>query len=405
LNSPLRISRIVLSLGAGGYWVQDQEAIQAGAKQDGFLFEGTPVLPGFRAIREPSIAYCVSLVLDDGQVAYGDCLSVFNAGHAGRPPPLREENIQRVREALSSTFIGRSFIGFRDACAALGQVQLETSLLTPVAFGVSQALLHATGIVRRMPMAKVLMAEFGIQPPVTAPGLLASCGGDWERNVEKAIIRRCAMFPQSAIQTQQECERLPDYVTWIRKRLDKLGSKEYRPDLHFDFHSKLGGIYNNDVDRICAYFGRLVDLAAPYRIFFEDPFRAHGATQALEQMAQFRERLDTRGPGCFLIADEWANAQAQLSRFVEAKAAHAIQIKMPDNGSLINAIEGIQTCQRGGVLPYVGGSCNETDISARVTVHVGLAFSAWRMLLKPGFGFDEGFMIMKNELSRVLAVI
>lgn len=401
----LKISRVIVTPGAGGFWVQDQEAVQSGAKKDGFLFEGKPVLPGFRAIREPSVAYCVTLQLDDGQLAFGDCLTVFNAGHSGRPPPLRAENIEQVQLALASVLEGKTFKGFRDSCAVLDKLQLEDGLIMPVAYGASQALLHATALVLKAPMSKALMMEYEILPPITPPGLLASCGGDWESNVEKAIIRRCAMFPQSAIQTQQECERLPEYVAWIRKRLDKLGATDYRPDLHFDFHSKLGGIYNNDEEKISAYLASIVDIAKPYRVFFEDPFKAHNPTQALEQMARFRERLDSRGPHCFLIADEWANAPDQVARFVEAKAAHAIQIKMPDNGSLTNAIKAIQICQQGGVLSYVGGSCNETDISARATVHIGLALSAWRMLLKPGFGFDESFMIMKNELGRALALM
>ncbi|MBI4185845.1 methylaspartate ammonia-lyase [Candidatus Berkelbacteria bacterium] len=401
----LNISRVIVSPGVGGFWVQDQEAVQGGAKPDGFLFQGKPVLPGFRAIREPSVAYCVTLQLDDGQLAFGDCLTVFNAGHAGRPPPLQEENIDQVRHALKESLEGKSFEGFRDSCGALDRLHLEPGLLTPVAYGVSQALLHATALTRKAPMSKVLMEEYDIRSPITPPGLLASCGGDWERNVEKAIIRRCAMFPQSAIQTREECERLPEYVAWIRKKLDKLGGADYRPDLHFDFHSKLGEIYDNDIEKICSFFGMLVDIAKPYRMFFEDPFRSHDAVRALERMAQFRARLDSRGPECFLIADEWANAPDQVARFVEAKAAHAIQIKMPDNGALTNAIRAIQICQKGSVMPYLGGSCNETDVSARVSVHVGLAFSAWRMLLKPGFGFDEAFMIMKNELERALALM
>jgi glucose-1-phosphate cytidylyltransferase len=54
---------------------------------------------------------------------------------------------------------------------------------------------------------------------------------------------------------------------------------------------------------------------------------------------------------------------------------------------------------------YLGGSCNETDVSARLTVHVALATRADYMLVKPGFGIDEGLMLMRNEMLRTLKVL
>jgi len=54
---------------------------------------------------------------------------------------------------------------------------------------------------------------------------------------------------------------------------------------------------------------------------------------------------------------------------------------------------------------YQGGTCNETDVSARICVHLAVAARAERMLAKPGMGFDEGFNIVNNELERILAVL
>ena len=34
-----------------------------------------------------------------------------------------------------------------------------------------------------------------------------------------------------------------------------------------------------------------------------------------------------------------------------------------------------------------------------------MAARAERLLAKPGMGFDEGFMIVRNEMERVLAVL
>ncbi|MBK8322966.1 MAG: methylaspartate ammonia-lyase [Betaproteobacteria bacterium] len=400
--SAIDIRCITFAEGIGGYWVNDQPAVQAGATRDGFFFKGDPVTPGFKAIREPSTAYCVTVELADGQLAYGDCVTVFNAGCAGRPRPLRAAHLPTVQEECGRLFDGKSFKGFRDAADALSGLSQESWTL-PVAFGISQALLSAAALHKRVPMARVLMDEYGLTLPAAPPQFAGSCGGEWELNVDKAIARRLAMFPQSAIQTRSECEKLPDYVSWIVRRVGELAGLGYVPDLHFDFHASLGRMFGNDEDRVCDYLADIVKRAGPFKVYFEDPMLSASADEALDRMSRLRERFDSRGPHCGLIADEWANAPEEMLRFASGKAAHAIQIKVPDNGSLVTAIDAVRTCREHGILPYLGGSCNETDISARATVHVGIAFGAWRLFTKPGMGFDEGLMVMTNEMSRTFA--
>ena len=46
------VKRVSVAPGIGGYWVNDQAAVQGGASPDGFFFEGAPVTPGFKRIRE-----------------------------------------------------------------------------------------------------------------------------------------------------------------------------------------------------------------------------------------------------------------------------------------------------------------------------------------------------------------
>ena len=397
-----RIKDLSITPGIGGYWVNDQDAVQRGAKRDGFFFQGSPRTPGFDQIREPSVAFCIQAELDDGHVALGDCVTVFNAGTAGRPRPLREADIPAIGRSLRERFVGVGLEGFRDAAQRLDELPDEPWRV-PVAFGMSQALLSAASLSRGVPMARLLLEEFDVARPEAAPAFAGSCGGEWEMNVDKAIARRLAMFPQSAIQTAAECDRLPEYASWIVGRIGHLAGEGYAPDLHFDFHASLGRMYGNDVDRVCDYLADIVRRAAPFKVYFEDPLLSSSAAEALDRMAALRERLDSRGPRCGLIADEWANAPGEMRRFAAAKAAHSIQIKVPDNGSLARTIEAIQTCRVHGILPYLGGSCNETDISARATVHVGIAFGAWRMFTKPGMGFDEGLMVMTNEMRRTLA--
>ena len=89
--------------------------------------------------------------------------------------------------------------------------------------------------------------------------------------------------------------------------------------------------------------------------------------------------------------------------FTDARCCHMAQIKTPDLGGIHNIVESVLYCNRHGMEAYQGGTCNETDVSARTCVHLALAARPMRMLVKPGMGFDEGMNIVHNEMHRTLA--
>ena len=103
--------------------------------------------------------------------------------------------------------------------------------------------------------------------------------------------------------------------------------------------------------------------------------------------------------------DERCNTLEDIELFAEARAAHLIQIKMPDVGSIADSARAVLTCKTHGVGAYIGGSCSETDLSARASVHIAVATQADMMLAKPGMGVDEGMMIVGNEMARVAALV
>lgn len=401
-KTAFRIAGFGMVEGIGGYWINDQEAVQAGAQPDGFFFKGQPSKPLFAAVRTPSVAYCIALRLADGQRAYGDCMTVANLGLGGRPDPLRIDALPDIAKRLRQKLEGASFDGFRKACAMLDDWPEDLGG-RPVAYGLSQAFLNAAALASGMTPADVLRHEYGIDRVYERPGFAASCGSDWHKNTDKAIARRVAMLPHAAMQTADECRRLPEYASWITNRIRELMPSDYQPDLHFDFHASLGRMFDNDEARVIDYLADVVQRTQGYRVYFEDPLFARGAQEAAERARRLRERLQASGVDCRLIADEWANAPGEMALFTGSQAVHGIQIKVPDNGPLTTTIEGLRLCQKDQVLAYLGGSCNETDISVRTTVHVGLAFGAWRLFTKPGLGLDEGLMILTNELNRAEA--
>ncbi len=82
-----------------------------------------------------------------------------------------------------------------------------------------------------------------------------------------------------------------------------------------------------------------------------------------------------------------------------------IQVKAPDLGGIHNSVEAVLYCHEKGLKAFFGGTCNGTDISSRSTVNAAMATRADMVYNKPGMGVDEGYMIVHNEMKRILALL
>ncbi|MFK0692088.1 hypothetical protein ACFX5Q_28340 [Mesorhizobium sp. IMUNJ 23033] len=87
--------------------------------------------------------------------------------------------------------------------------------------------------------------------------------------------------------------------------------------------------------------------------------------------------LDTRGSNARIVVDEQCNTLDDIRQFASAKAAHLIQIKMPDLGSVAESATAVLGA-RNTASAYLGGSCIETDLSARAPVNAAVATSGRR---------------------------
>lgn len=132
------------------------------------------------------------------------------------------------------------------------------------------------------------------------------------------------------------------------------------------------------------------------------PLDAGSRDAQIEALRGLRDELTARGSKVQINADEWANTVDDITEFVAAEAVDLIQIKTPDLGSIHHIVDAITTCKAGGVGPFIGGSCTETDRSAHATTHLGVATGVTQMLAKPGMGIDEGLAIVGNEMNRAV---
>src|SRR6516164_9485108 len=93
-----QIRDVIPVVGRSGFFNRDLAAVKAGARADGFAYPGTPLSPGFQKIVQPGTAISLMLLLDDGQVAFGDCTDVILTGVAGTRSAVSSRAASRVPE-------------------------------------------------------------------------------------------------------------------------------------------------------------------------------------------------------------------------------------------------------------------------------------------------------------------
>ena len=121
----MKIIDLVCSAGRTGFYFDDQRAIKKGAGHDGVFYIGEPVTEGFRAVRQAGESISVMLILEDGQIAYGDCAAVQYSGAGGRDPLfLAEEFIPVVEKYIKPHLVGREADNFRELSHMMEAIEI-----------------------------------------------------------------------------------------------------------------------------------------------------------------------------------------------------------------------------------------------------------------------------------------
>jgi methylaspartate ammonia-lyase len=410
----MRIERVRAVPTVSGFFFDDQRAIKRGAEQDGFGYRGEPATPGFDSIRQAGEALTVELELSDGSVAVGDCAAVQYSGAGGRDPLFRAETYRDVvTGSVADELVGRDPEAFADNVAAIEALPAAhgdgDALHTAVRYGVSQALLDAAATARRTTRTDVLAAALETTPATEPVPVFGQSGDDRRANAEKMLLKGVPVLPHGLFNSVEKLgpdgERLRDYLAWLAGRVDDLGPAGYDPRFHVDVYGIIGEVFGPPYDRaeLAEYFAELRAAADPYPLQIEGPMDAGNRPDQIRAMATLRDGLAEADVDVDIVADEWCNTAGDVRAFVDAGAADVVQIKTPDLGGIQHSARAVEYCRGTDTRAYLGGTCNETEISARACAHVALATDAAQVLAKPGMGFDEGYMIVTNEMRRTLA--
>ena len=409
----MKIIDVVCSAGRTGFYFDDQRAIKAGADHDGFTYVGSPVTPGFAAVRQAGESISVMLVLEDGQVAYGDCAAVQYSGAGGRDPLfLAKDFIPVIENNIKPQLVGREADSFKNLSEMVEAITVNGKRLhTAIRYGVTQAILDAVARAAGRMMCEVVADEYGCTVTDQPLNIFTQSGDDRYSNADKMIIKGAQVLPHALINNVktklgEHGELLAEYVGWLRDRVLKLRRDEsYNPIFHIDVYGTIGAAFGNDNYKGMAdYIAELEKIAAPFHLRIEGPMDVEDREKQMRALAAITKELDDRGINVEIVADEWCNTLEDIKYFADNKAGHMVQIKTPDLGGINNTIEAVLYCKEKGIGAYQGGTCNETDRSAQVCTQCAMATQPVQILAKPGMGVDEGYMIVYNEMQRILAV-
>ena len=410
----MKILDVVCSQGRTGFYFDDQRAIKKGAGHDGVFYVGEPVTEGFTAVRQAGESISVMLILEDGQIAYGDCAAVQYSGAGGRDPLfLAKDFIPLIDKYIKPQLVGKEADNFRQLAADMEAITIDGKRLhTAIRYGVSQALLDAVAKATGRLMCEVVADEYGCTVADKPVPIFTQSGDDRYDNSDKMIIKGAQVLPHALINNVHDKlgehgEKLAEYVTWLRNRiLEHRHDPAYAPVLHIDCYGTIGQVFgNNNYKDMADYIEELGKLAKPFHLRIEGPMDCDCDRETqIEALAGLTAELDKRGCDVELVADEWCNTLEDIKLFADAKAGHMVQIKTPDLGGVNNTIEAVLYCKQKGIGAYQGGTCNETDRSAQVCVNCAMATQPDQILAKPGMGVDEGYMIVYNEMQRILAL-
>ncbi len=394
-----------------GFFADDQAAIRAGAVADGATYGGPPVTPGFTAVREAGEALSVLLVLEDGQVAQGDCAVVQYSGVGGREPLFRAAAAGDVIDQhVAPLLLDANVDSFRGLAERVDTFLVDgVRLPAAVRYGVTQALLGATALARHVTMAEVVRDEFATGIEIAVVPMFVQSGDDRYANVDKMILKQADVLPHGLInhidKLGSDGSVLLGYAGWVRDRVLELGPQGYHPLLHFDLYGTVGQAFGGGIEATADYLVALEQAVTPFGLRVEHPIDAGSREAQISAFTALRAALRERSSSVQLSVDEWCNTLDDIRAFVAAGAADVIHVKTPDLGGINNTIEALLLVRAAGLAAFCGGTCNETDHSAQVSAQVAMACGAAQVLAKPGMGVDEGMMIVGNEMARTAALV
>ena len=198
----MKIKQLICAPGRTGFYFDDQKAIKAGARRDGNIYIGEAATEGFTSVRQAGESVSLMLILEDGQIAFGDCAAVQYSGAGGRDPLfLASDFIPLLEEEIAPLLEGKELGTFREMMAAVENFHTADGkrLHTAIRYGLSQVLLDALAKAGQRMICEVVADEYGLKVSTEPVPIFCQSGDSRYENADKMIIKQADVMPHALI--------------------------------------------------------------------------------------------------------------------------------------------------------------------------------------------------------------
>ncbi len=383
----------------------------------------------------------IAIILDSGQVAWGECGSVERdpTEPSVRPFAVRE-GVEAVRKVLAPALEGERLSEFRaldrrveelqEVYSTTSEARVEseephvsrrdfitgrfllraiqsevppkkqktthTRPLHPVLrYVASQALLNAVAISSKRAPAQVLNAEFELMRAGHAPGLYGHWTSWRTADALALLLERLDAIglDVSPVEDDRLVKELVDSVQRIREligQLPTLGLEQDQPAIHLRLNGALGTALAGNTGRMLGVLLRLEQAATPYRLRVEDPVMESSTTAKSKTMKVLKDYLEFRNSKVELVACAGILSRADVELLAAGSSAHMLHLNPSRLGGLSQTIEAAQAARRHGLQILLGSSPGDTLRSLRIRAELAVALQSELVMLPPRLGAAAG---------------
>ena len=203
----MRIKQLICAPGRTGFYFDDQKAIKAGARMDGNIYIGEAKTDGFTSVRQAGESVSLMLILEDGQIAYGDCAAVQYSGAGGRDPLfLAADFIPLIEKEIAPLLVGKELGSFREMMDLVENFHTADGkrLHTAIRYGLSQVLLDALAKAGKKMICEVVAEEYDLDVSTAPIPIFCQSGDSRYENADKMIFKQADVKPHALINNVQE---------------------------------------------------------------------------------------------------------------------------------------------------------------------------------------------------------
>lgn len=141
-------------------------------------------------------------------------------------------------------------------------------------------------------------------------------------------------------------ERLQRFIRQLTQLISRVTTPDYRPTIQLDVAGGLGRLFDHNIGRILGAVYGLEQAAKPYLLRIVDPAQSEDLAQQIKFNQQLLDYMRLRQMKTTIGVSQPIHSLVDVERFVEAQAAHWIEISPAQLGTVQQSIRAVQMCQQ-----------------------------------------------------------